>query len=111
MRAGDLNHRMRIQSRVVTTDPTNGQQVESFADVGVIWLGRKYTGGGESVAAGVERTKQSLEFWARYPNAQTLTTKHRLVDSSGAFFNVLSIDPTPRRGIAVITAETGVNNG
>lgn len=111
MRAGDLNHRMRIQARTITTDTANGQQVESFADVGVIWLGRKYTGGGETVAAGVERTKQSLEFWARYPNAQTLTTKHRLVDAQGAFFNVLSIDSNPRRGMAVITAETGINSG
>jgi SPP1 family predicted phage head-tail adaptor len=111
MRAGDLNHRMRMQARTVTTDTANGQQVESFADVGVIWLGRKYTGGGETVAAGVERTKQNVEFWARWPNAQTLSTKHRLVDAQGSFYNVLNVEPNPRRGIAVITAETGLNDG
>ena len=111
MRAGDLRHRMRIQHRTITVDETNGQQVETFADVGVIWLGRKHTGGGETVAAGVEREKKSVEFWARYPTSQTLTTKHRLVDSQGAIYNVQSVDATPVRGMAVITAETGLNDG
>jgi SPP1 family predicted phage head-tail adaptor len=111
MRAGDLNHRMRIQSRVITVDSANGQQVESFTDAGIIWLGRKFGGGGESVAAGVERATQSLQFWAHYSDARNLTNKHRLIDDSGAYFNVQSVDSDSVRGMAVITAETGLNDG
>lgn len=111
MRAGDLNIRMTIQARTVTTDSDNGQQVESFADAGKIWLGRKFSGGAEVVAAGVERAKQSLQFWAHYSSARNLTTAHRLTDSSGAFFNVQSVDLGNRKGLVTITAETGLNNG
>ncbi len=111
MRAGELNNRMRIQTRVVTTDAANGQQVESFADAGVIWLGRKYNGGAEVLAAGIEREKQTLEFWANYSDARKVTPKHRLIDAAGTIFNVISVDLNPQRGIAVIAAETGLNNG
>jgi SPP1 family predicted phage head-tail adaptor len=111
MRAGELNHRMRIQSRVVTTDPDNGQQIETFADAGYIWLGRKFNGGGEVVAAGVERAKQSLEFWAHYSSARTVTPRHRLIDSEGTIYNVQSVDLDRVKGRAVIAVETGLNNG
>ena len=111
MRAGDLNIRMTIQARTLTTDTANGQQVESFADAGKIWLGRKFTGGAEVVAAGVERAKQTLQFWAHYHSAKNLTTAHRLTDASGAFYNVQSVDPGNHKGLVTITAEAGLSNG
>ena len=111
MRAGDLNIRMTIQARTLTVDGANGQQVETFADAGKIWLGRKFTGGAEVVAAGVERAKQSLQFWAHYSSARNLTTSHRLTDASGALYNVQSVDLGNHRGMVLITAETGLVNG
>jgi head-tail adaptor len=102
---------MRIQTRTLTADSANGQQVESFADSGYIWLGRKFTGGGEQIAAAVERTSQALQFWADYYAARNLTTAHRLVDSDGAIYNVRLVEKDAPRGMAVITAETGLNNG
>lgn len=111
MRAGDLNYRMRIQARVSTVDDDNGQQVESFTDAGVIWLGRKFNGGNETLASGVERATKSLEFWANYSDAKKLTNKHRLIDSADVIYNISSVDLNPQRGMAVIAAETGLNNG
>lgn len=111
MRAGELNHRMRIQARTLTVDSANGQQVETFADSGYIWLGRKFTGGGEQIAAAVERTSQALQFWADYYAARNLTTAHRLVDSDETIYNVRLVEKDAPRGMAVITAETGLNNG
>ena len=111
MRAGELNNRMRIESRISTIDTANGQPVETFADAGYIWLGRKFTGGDETLAAGVERVTQSLQFWAHYSSARSLTPAHRLIDGAGTIFNVRSVDLDSARGMAVITAETGLNSG
>ena len=111
MRAGELNLRMTIQTRTVTVDPANGQQLDTFADGGKIWVGREFTSGAEVLAGGVERSKQTLEFWAHYASAKNLTTKHRLTDASGVVFEVLSVDLGNRKGAVVISVETGVAGG
>jgi head-tail adaptor len=85
--------------------------VESFADAGKIWVGRRYTGGAEVLAGGVERTKQSFQFWAHYSSARSLTTAHRLTDASGAIYNVQGVDLGNGKGLVTITAETGLNDG
>ena len=109
MRAEELDTLATIETRTITIDSANGQQTESFAETGKIWLGRKYLSGTERVLSGADKGEENAEFWAHASDASSLTIASR-IKIGAQYFEVIAPPDITVRGAATIRARV-LSNG
>lgn len=54
MRAGELRHRVKVQSYTTTVDPSTGYREQAWADAAELWADVRHLSGTESIRAAVD---------------------------------------------------------
>lgn len=97
MRAGELRHRLTIQSRSVTRDET-GQELESWSDVATVWGSIEPLSGREAVQEQAIHSETTHKVVLRH---RDISMEDRLVFGSRRF-HVLSVLNTGERNIETV---------
>lgn len=110
MKAGDLNKRVVLESRVETQNATTGEVSVSWAKVADLWAGIHPASVREFIAAGVEQSAVAGRIVIRYRPG--VTPKMR-IRHGGKIYNILGVLPDKETGREYLTLpySEGVNEG
>lgn len=110
MQAGRLRHRVTIQNRVETQDPTTGAIAVSWADVATVWAAVEPLSAREFIAAQAAQSQVSARITIRYRAG--VTAAMRIVHGA-TLYNIEGVIPDNRSGREWLTlpVSAGVNDG
>ena len=101
MRAGNLRHRVTIQSPI-NTRTASGGTTQAWSTVATVWAEVRSESGSELIKSGREVSQARYRIWMRYRDE--VTTKHRIVYGVKAM-NILSASVNNQRTELEIIAE------
>ena len=99
MRAGDLDRRIRIQSRTLPT--TFGDELETFTDEATVWASKMDVTGRERIRGVVEVAEGTTVFRIRWRSG--MTPKKRII-YDGTVYDISHVAEIGRREGLDITA-------
>ena len=107
MKAGDLDQRITLQSRSVTTDAT-GQDTITWIDVATVWAQCQALRGREFFAAAQVQQEQSVKVRIRYRADVTQTMR---LMWQGNPHDITGVIPVGRKEMLEILCLAGVKDG
>lgn len=113
MRAGQLRHRVTIQSLVggSPSRDSGGATEESWADLATVYAAVEPLRGRELIAAQQVVSEVSGTIRIRYRDDLTITSKMRCVFESRNFEILAAVDPQERHRELVLYVREGPNDG
>ena len=104
MRAGRLNHRIRLLAETRTQD-TFGEPIRTYATTATVWSEKRGVTGKERFVA--ERLTDEVDMTFRVRYATTVLATMRIVDETSTTYDVVAaFDPTGHRTEKMILAHT-----
>ena len=100
MRAGELRHRVVIQSMAETQDPNTGIITSGWATFATVWAEVRPLSAREFVAAAAAQSKVTAMI--KIPYLAGVKPSMRIVDGAGVY-NVEGVLPDPKSGIEYLT--------
>lgn len=110
MQAGKLRHRVMIQRRDKSQDPTTGEMVTDWVDHAMVWAAIEPLSAREFIAAQAGQSQITARATIRY--IEGLNATMRLMHN-GAAYNIEGVLPDPKSGRHYLTLplSEGVSDG